>query len=50
MEQTIDIIKKRMKNQRDVMKCNDAMVGKDNEKDALIGLRLMKLLNNACMH
>ena len=49
-EQTIDIIKKRMKNQRDVMKCNDAMIGKDNEKDAPLGPRLMKLLNNACIH
>ena len=49
-EQTIDIIKKRMKNQRDVMKCNDAMIGKDNEKDVPLGPRLMKLLNNACIH
>ena len=49
-EQMIDIIKKRMKNQRDVMKCNDAMIGKDNEKDASLGPRLMKLLNNACIH
>ena len=49
-EQTIDIIKKRMKNQRDVTKCNDAMIGKDNEKDVPLGPRLMKLLNNACIH
>ena len=51
-EQTADIIKRRMKNTnlRDVMNCNDAMIGKDNEKNAPLGLRLMKLLNNACIH
>ena len=38
-----------MKNQRDVMKCNDAMIGKDNEKDALLGPRLMKTPKQ-CMH
>ena len=45
-----DRIKKMMKNQQDVTKCNDAMIGKDNEKDVPLGPRLMKLLNNACIH
>ena len=39
-----------MKNQRDVTKCNDAMIGKNNEKDVPLGPRLMKLPNNECIH
>ena len=31
------------------MKCSNVVVGKDNEKNAPIGLRLIKLLNKACI-
>ena len=32
------------------MKYNDAVIGKDNEKNAPLGPRLMKLPNNAYIH
>ena len=32
------------------MKCNDVVVSTDNEKNVPLGPRLMKLLNNACIH
>ena len=32
------------------MKCNDVVMGTDSEKNVPLGLRLMELSNNACIH
>ena len=37
-------------NQWDMMECSSVMVGKKWEKDVPVGPRLMKLLNEACIH